>query len=178
MSIFCLIAVLLVACQMSSYGQHGKLNDPFKKLQYDRVVAYEYDGEAGVEIIDEHGKLAKFVYTTTQLTAAQIKNINRILTDTATYGGETAACFDPHMGIVYYNKDKVAAYVSVCMACNFLQESKQIPIGAATYYAIEQDGERYPRAGFSKRGRVALRKFTDGLHFKKGFHKAYSPFDE
>ena len=151
--------------------------DPFAKLDYDKVVAYEYQPKEEEPIIHE-GKLAKKIYATTVLTKEQVKSWNKIITDTATYGGETASCFQPHMGVVYYKGDKVVAHVSVCMACNFLQCSENVVIPAEHYFFYDYDGEHTPAIGFSRWGRKKLRTFTDQLNFKNNFHKARCLYDE
>jgi hypothetical protein len=49
------------------------------------------------------------------------------LCNKSTYGGDVAACFDPHLGIVFYKASKPSAYVSICLDCNYLVSSIKIP---------------------------------------------------
>ena len=102
-------------------------NNVFKTIDYDKVVAYSYDGESDIEIIDKQGKLAEKIKKQVELTKFQIIDFTNILCDKSTYGGDIAACFDPHFGIVFYKKNKSVAHVSICLDCNYLISSIKIP---------------------------------------------------
>jgi hypothetical protein len=106
---------------------NSKSTNVLSALNYDKVVAYNYDGEDGNEIIDDSGYLSKTVTRQAVLTKNQITNINEFLCDKSTYGGNVAACFEPHLGIVYYKKNKVVCYISICLGCNLLVSSIKIP---------------------------------------------------
>ena len=102
-------------------------NNVFASLDYDKVVAYNYDGEGDIEIIDDKGKLAPKIKKQITLTRPQVIKLTNIFCNTSTYGGDVAACFDPHFGIVFYKVNKPKAYVSVCLDCNYLESSIKIP---------------------------------------------------
>jgi hypothetical protein len=101
-------------------------NNVFASLDYDKAVAYNYDGEGGVEIIME-GKLAPKIKKQITLTQPQVINVTNVFCNKSSYGGDIAACFDPHFGIVFYKANKLKAYVSVCLDCNYLISSIKIP---------------------------------------------------
>ena len=122
-------------------------NNVFASLNYDRVVAYDYNGEGDVEIIDNKGRLAPKIKKQINLTRPQVIKLTNIFCSKSSYGGDIAACFNPHFGIVFYKNNKPEAYVSVCLDCNYLVSSIEIPIvdeigfsdnGAKNIYEFEK----------------------------------------
>lgn len=113
-------------------------NNVFASLAYDKAVAYNYDGEGEVEIINNKGKLAPKIKKQINLTRPQVIKLTNIFCSKSTYGGGIAACFDPHFAIVFYKGNRPKAYVSVCLDCNYLLSSIKIP--------------GYEGSGFSDRG--------------------------
>lgn len=103
--------------------------NPFSKLRFDKVIIYDFSGGKGEEdysIINEKGKLAKSVIKEVTLDRNTITTLNQKLESKQSYGAGTASCFEPHLGIVYYYKNKPVAHISVCMDCNRLTSSKDI----------------------------------------------------
>ncbi len=104
-------------------------NNPFTKLQFDKVIIYDFSGGKGEEdysIINGKGKLAKSVIKEVTLDKNTITTLNQKLESKKSYGAGTASCFEPHLGIVYYYKNKPVAHISICMDCNRLESSKDI----------------------------------------------------
>jgi hypothetical protein len=124
-----LLTLFVISC--NSNGQQSDTkensNNVFATVDYDRVVAYNYDGEGGNEIIDEKGKLANKIKKQVELSKAQTIKLTNTLCNKSTYGGDMAACFDPHFGVVFYKKTKPVEYVSICLDCNSLASSINIP---------------------------------------------------
>jgi hypothetical protein len=123
-------------------------NNPFTKLQFDSVVLYDFIGDKGEEessIIDKNGRLAKSVTKQITLDQSTIAALNKKLESRTSYGAGTSSCFIPHLGIVYYLKNKPVAFISICMDCNRLRSSKNIPAqnqgktgkGKAAYYLLD-----------------------------------------
>ena len=75
----------------------------------------------------ERGKLSDDIVKQKKLNKLEAKQLTSKLTDSSSYGGETASCFDPHVGIVYYLKGSIAGYVTICLYCNRLYSSIDIP---------------------------------------------------
>lgn len=122
--------------------------NPFTKLQFDKVVIYDFSGGKGEEdysIINAKGKLAKSVIKQAVLDKNTITTLSQKLESRKSYGAGTAFCFEPHLGIVYYYKDKPVTHVSVCMDCNRLDSSKDISAqkqgkngeGKDVYYTLD-----------------------------------------
>jgi hypothetical protein len=122
------LSVFFTACDNSQQDQSvPKANNVFAILPYDKAVAYSYDGEGDIEIIDEKGELAKKIKKKVVLSKPQTIRLTNIFCDESTYGGDIASCFNPHFGIVFYKTGKPIAYVSVCLECNYLVSSIKIP---------------------------------------------------
>jgi hypothetical protein len=123
-----LLVILAISCNKKSKGDLVPgLENVFSSLKYDKVVAYSYNGEGSIEIIGENGELAKNITKQVELSRSQVQSFTNLLCDDSTYGGDIAACFDPHLGVVFYAENKPTAYVSVCLDCNYLVSSVEIP---------------------------------------------------
>jgi len=146
-----LLTILVISCKNGGQQPDTKpnSNNVFAPVDYDKVVAYSYDGEGDIEIIDDQGKLAEKIKKQVELSNAQTIRLTNTLCDKSTYGGDVAACFDPHFGIVFYKINKPVAYISICLDCNYLVSSIKIP------------GE----AGFSNDGIKKIVDFEKELKF-------------
>jgi hypothetical protein len=149
---FRLLCLAIVSVCTSSCNKSPLQNpdNAFLPLKYDKAVAYNYNGEGDIEIIDENGKLAKGIKKSIELDSSQVIVITNVLSDKSTYGGDVASCFDPHLGLVFYKGEKVAGYVSVCLECNYLISSIEIPAA---------------KSGFSKLGGDRIVSFQKEIGF-------------
>lgn len=140
-------------------------NRYFPDFSFDEVIAYDYDGEMesfGIEII-QNNKLTPYKKKAL-LTPKQIKNLIADLNAETTYGGTKAVCFNPHLGIVFYNKKKVVGYISICFECNYLVSSKLIPVTEKKIIAIYDDLVVFAD-GFSELGVEKLSALCRELDF-------------
>ncbi|MFN8306952.1 MAG: hypothetical protein U0T79_09275 [Ferruginibacter sp.] len=149
--VFSLLTLFVTSCNDSRQQSDTKANsnNVFATVDYDKVVAYSYDGEGDIEIIDEKGKLANKIKKQVDLSKAQTIRLTNTLCNKSTYGGDIAACFDPHFGVVFYKTNKPVAYISICLDCNYLVSSIKIP------------GE----GGFSNEGIKKIMDFEKELKF-------------
>lgn len=156
-----------------------KANRPFNKLDYNKVIAYDYEGGKGEGVIDiiTDGKLAPTVKQQKELTQEQIDGLTNYLGANSTYGGNKAFCFDPHLGIVFYKDSKVVAHISICLECNYLSSSIKIPATEVKKIKIGDDYE-YPAEGFSKLGRQKINSLCKQLNFSHCVDTLNSMFDE
>jgi len=148
-SILCL-ALVVSSCSNDNTeisGDEPNAGNVFASLDYDTAVAYNYDGEMDIEIIDRNGNLAQKIKKQVILKRPQVTKLTNIFCSKSTYGGPVAACFDPHFGVVFYKDGKPKAYVSVCLDCNHLESSIKIPTpdedgfseaGAKNIYSFEK----------------------------------------
>lgn len=158
------IIVLLSTILISANGQ---VKNPFLALKYDRVVMYDFEGGKGAEsvfIIGDKGELAKTVKKQVQLNKKTIAALNKRLGQNESYGGAQAACFDPHLGFVYYEHGKVVAHISICLDCNVLHSSMDIPAQMQRKTG-EGNSVYYLGAGLSK----PFRKFLNDLLVANNF---------
>jgi hypothetical protein len=139
--------------------------NPYKTIEYDSVVAYDFRGEGGGSITNGKGRLDKTAKNGTMLSEQQIDSLIETITDTTTYGGFSAACFDPHMGIVFYKNGKAMSTIDICFECNYLVSSEILH--ATSYHLMRDFREDYmvnsPRYGFTPLGRKKLRTLCSQL---------------
>lgn len=109
-------------------------------------------------IVNEKGQLAKTVIKHVVLNKETISALSKKLGQRESYGGVQAACFDPHLGFVYYEKGKVVAHITVCLDCNILHSSIDIP--AQMHGKAGKGKDAYYLAGGLSR---SFRKFLNSL---------------
>ncbi|MBL7911088.1 MAG: hypothetical protein JNJ41_08560 [Bacteroidia bacterium] len=144
-----------------------KYINPFDTLKYDKVIAYDYNGSPEMQIVIEEKvmPLKERMFKQAELTKEQINKLNKTLGDTKSYGGGTAACFDPHFGVVFFKENKIVGHISICMGCNFLESTPDIP--AENSHKTDLCDECYAR-GFSKFGRKNISALVKELKFSHG----------
>ncbi len=160
MKLLALVPVLFLFSSLSAQ------TNPFKTLQYTKVVAYEFQGN-GHKTIDRILSEFPFLLDNSKvLNESEVHEFNSIITPLGTYGETTAACFDPHFAIIYYKGEEVVAQVDVCLECNYLLSSVDIP---AEKEVILDEGTEYerPAIGFAKDTRKLLNQFILELGFEK-----------
>jgi hypothetical protein len=108
---------------------NAQSNIPLSKLKFDKVMMYDFEGgkESDLYIIDNSGRLAKTIKKQVQLEKAEANRLTSKMGTKQAFGGTTASCFDPHLGFVYYLNGKVVGHVTVCLDCNRLRSSFEIP---------------------------------------------------
>ncbi len=157
-----IFTILLTVVNLTICAQ----NNPFEKLKYDKVIAYEFNGN-GMRTIDRVliGDRERLENQTT-LDSTQIEKFENIISEGDAYGRSTAACFDPHFAVIYYLGDSIVAQVDVCLMCNYLISSEKI---ASVYQYMMDEGTEFerPLKGFSKSTRKALDEYIGSLNFNK-----------
>lgn len=89
----------------------------FPGIPYQKVIAYELNGRYG------HARAASVFENRTKkqvvLTKPQVEEFLSLLNDRKSYGYYEMACFDPRIGLVFYNvSNEIVAYLSLCLQCN------------------------------------------------------------
>ncbi len=164
-------ASVMFSC-FQSFSQTSKqsktISNPFDSLNYDNVVAYDYNGSPEMQIVI-NGQLLSLkgrIYKQKELSTKQIRKLNKILGDSNTYGGSTAACFDPHFGVVYYKQIKIVRHISICLDCNYLMSSAKIPASETKkVFPGDDTDEFYFAQGFSKDARLKISRLVKALQF-------------
>jgi hypothetical protein len=141
--------------------------NPFLSLPHDSVVIYDFEwNRYGDEtsIINKNGRLIKYKKSA-NLDKKSDKKLSTVLGEMRSYGGNMAACFEPHLGIVYYKGGLPAAYITICIECNRLYSSVRIAAQEQGRNETETGEVYYLGMGMSK----SLRKHLDGLLKKHAF---------
>ncbi|WP_299277949.1 hypothetical protein [uncultured Psychroserpens sp.] len=167
------IHLLLFICPILLFSQ----SNPFAKLKYDKVVAYEFQGEGDVLIIECLKNQNEKINKNKALSKKETQSIEHILTSEKAYGKGKAFCFDPHFAIVYYLKDEIVCSIDICLDCNSLVSSIKIPATKLKYIKIGDDYS-YPADGFSKISRKHIYEFCKALNFVKYLKPLESIYDD
>jgi hypothetical protein len=150
---------------MASFIAIGQVQKPFLAQKFDKVIMYDFEGGKGIAMrIVEKEKLVKTIRKQIQLDSHEISQLNIKLCEKLSYGGGTASCFDPHLGFVYFFEGKIVGYITICLDCNRLYSSIDIP---AQKQGKHGDGKNveYTADGLSK----SFRKFLNELLKKYGY---------
>ncbi len=127
---------------------------------------YDFAGGKGSDlyIVDNKGQLAKSISKQIQLDKVIVSKLNEKLGNKKSYGDVTAACFDPHLGFVYYLSGKIVAHITICLDCNRLRSS--IPIVAQQQGKVGKGKDAYYISdGLS----ITFRNFLNTLLVKNNF---------
>ena len=138
-------------------------NAPFDTLNYDKVIAFDYVPKTEEQEIITKGKYCLNIKRLVALNQVQANNITSVLSAKRTYGGAIAACFDPHLGLVFYHNGKVVMYSSICLECNQQYSSISIPS---------------KKFGFSDYGRKQINDLLKQLNFSHRIDYSTSNFDK
>ena len=147
----------------------NKLKAPFNKLVFNKIIAYDYDGseEPYPSVFGTDKKFIPIIEKQKALNILQAKEIIDLLTSTSTYGDVTAACFNPHLSFVFYDSIKPVFNVDICLGCNYLIATEEIP--AMDFKKINKGTEdEYSAIGFSDKGRLRIKQLGKQLKFYYG----------
>jgi hypothetical protein len=166
-----LIPIILIACFFSvekTYSQKNKISkkyvNPFDTLKYDKVIAFDYNGSTELQIV-MNGQLLpqkNRIFNQKELKKNQVNQLNNILGNKKSYGGNTASCFDPHFGIIYFYQNKIVGHISICLSCNYLKSSPEIPAMLSHKTDLCETCYAY---GFSTNARKKISKIVNELQF-------------
>jgi len=182
--LFVIFLLVVVNGALFSQGmktvKKSELKNPFSKLGYTKIVAYNFALEGSHEqwsILTENGNLVRStVPPGRSLSKEETDKLIFMLTDTSTYGGTSAACFEPRLAFVFYKESKIVGCVNVCFECNYLRSNPEIP--AQNYYNHEIGDHIVPSFGFSKQGRKRLIELCKKLNMPYCVQDRESMFDE
>ena len=173
MQIKLFISLLFIATSLCA-----QVKNPYLNLKFDKVVMYDFaEGEEREGVIfNKDGKLVQTIVKQVTLDKETIKKLDRRIGLKESYGYSFAMCFNPHLGFVYFLKDKIVAQVTVCFGCNILESTLDIPAQKQGRQGTGKD-VYYTLSGLNK----SFRKFLNQLVIKNGFSNQIQPgsgFDE
>lgn len=99
------------------------------------------------------------------LTQIEGEKLTRLLGLKSSYGQRVAACFDPHLGIVYFLNGKPANHITICMDCNRLISSIDNPNQYQGKQLSENGEVYYTLIGMSEKLRAHLNKLLIKYRF-------------
>ncbi len=155
--------------QTEKLNLKGINSKPFDTLKFDKIIAYDFEGseEPNPSVIAKNNKFTNVILKQKNLNDKQAQFLINSLTSNSTYGEVTAACFNPHLGFVFFKDNKFVYTVDVCLSCNYLISTSDIP--AMNSKMINKGTEdEYPAFGFSKSGKKRIRKLCKELDFYYG----------
>lgn len=147
-----------------SRGQN--VDAPFDTLEYNKVIAYDFEGnyELTMDKSTYYSRASKMVYKQKSLSQNQINNIVKELTNKKNYGDATAACFEPHMALVFFKDTTIVNSIDICMDCNYLISTHKIPNQFHNKVNAGKEDE-YSFYGFTNKGKRMIKKLSKELGF-------------
>ncbi|PHN08432.1 hypothetical protein [Flavilitoribacter nigricans] len=143
---------------------------PFDTLAFDKVIAYNFIGNEGAypTVLNlETGRFVPVILKQRALGAEQVNELVSFLTDPRSYGKQTAACFYPHLGFVFYQGNRPKWVVDICLDCNYLLSTTEIP--ATVHNRMDLGGGKsYGLRGFSEAGIAKIVSMSKELQFSYG----------
>ncbi len=101
------------------------------------------------------------------ISRASFLELIQVLDTPKTYGGYTAACFHPKVGVISYDaKKRPQSYIGICLSCNNQTSNIDFDDGVTN---------KTTRYGYSKNGRHKIRNILNQWGFDHS--KSYSSFD-
>lgn len=156
--------ITITLLTLLTFGSN-KINNPYSKLKYDKVIIYDFSGGKDFnQYIVNNGHLATSVVNKAELDKQNIAILNECLGKKTSFGNGESACFEPHLGFVYYRDNKIVAYITVCLDCNVLVSS--LPLEAQQQGKIGEGKNAYYMAdGPSKSFRLFLNSILKKYNF-------------
>ncbi len=110
----------------------NKVKNPLLELQFDEVVMYDYTPTGGgfkSLIVNDSFELVpdETIKKSVQLDDLTAQKLTHLLGNRESYGEDIMRCFIPHLAFIYFNKKEIVFHVSVCLTCNNLASSVDIP---------------------------------------------------
>lgn len=145
-----------------------KNGEPFDKLDYDKLIAYDFAGsEEPYPAVIEDGRFVPVVLAQQFFSQVQADKILKTLTSKSAYGESTAACFQPHFALVFYKENKMVNQINICLSCNYLISDISIP--AQSHKKVNKGTkDEYAVVGFTSLGRKAIIDLCKELNFTYG----------
>jgi hypothetical protein len=86
------------------------------------MIQYEWSPKSRItKVVDKEGKL----------------NTKR------SFGGGRAGCYEPRHGLIFYRNGSVSGHLTICMTCNYLVSSQDIPAQQQNAFEDEENGHVY-----------------------------------
>lgn len=139
---------------------------PFSTLDYDKIIAYDFRGDEEMydAPIDKQGNFIPIIEKQQFLSQEQADKILKALAKKSSYGEASAACFNPHLGLVFFKGNKKVNQMSICLDCNGSISEIDIPARRHRVFNKGTD-EEYSFTGFTPKGKAAIIALCKELKF-------------
>lgn len=154
------LIILVVATEAAA-------QDPFSKLNYDSVVAYNFGlrGRYLPTILLKDSTLDRStILPGRKLSSQETSQLLARLNNKRTYGGAPMACFEPKHAFIFYGGTGIKGMIEICFQCNNIRSTPDIP-AVSDYF--NKSGKTIQNYGFSERGVKWLKKFCAGLGMRE-----------
>lgn len=139
---------------------------PFSTLDYDKIIAYDFRGDEEMydAPIDKQGNFIPIIEKQQFLSQEQADKILKALAKKSSYGEASAACFNPHLGLVFFKGNKKVNQMSICLDCNGSISEIDIPARRHRVFNKGTDDE-YSFTGFAPQGKAAVAELCRAINF-------------
>ncbi|HCR75764.1 MAG TPA: hypothetical protein DIW37_05040 [Chryseobacterium sp.] len=139
---------------------------PFSTLDYDKIIAYDFRGDEEMydAPIDKQGNFIPIIEKQQFLSQEQADKILKALAKKSSYGEASAACFNPHLSLVFFKDNKKINQMSICLDCNGSISEIDIPARRHKVFNKGTDDE-YSFTGFTPKGKATIIALCKELKF-------------
>jgi len=139
---------------------------PFSTLDYDKIIASDFRGDEEMydAPIDKQGNFIPIIEKQQFLSQEQADKILKALAKKSSYGEASAACFNPHLGLVFFKGNKKVNQMSICLDCNGSISEIDIPARRNRVFNKGTDDE-YSFTGFTPQGKAAVAELCRAINF-------------
>ncbi len=139
---------------------------PFSTLDYDKIIAYDFKGDEEMydAPINEQGNFIPIIEKQQFLSQEQADKILKALAKKSSYGEASAACFNPHLGLVFFKDNKKVNQISICLDCNGSTSEIDIPARCHRVFNKGTDDE-YSFTGFTPKGKASVAELCREINF-------------
>jgi hypothetical protein len=159
--------IFLVVCSTRSLAQRDSL---FFHQPVDSVLMVEFDwrGKGGeiLDVIDEKGHFPSTILRKTVITPKEQAELIHSLNSKKSFGAGHAACFEPHLGFVFYRNGNITGHLTICVGCNYLIPSQEIPAQQQGKQVSEEGEVFYTGTGMSAAFLRKLDRLLEQYHFQ------------
>jgi len=117
--------------EFTDFSKEQSLN-PLLELKFDSICMYDYEPTSNISnqlIVDNNDIIvpSENIKKVIQLDSLTMHELTYFLGDSKSYGDDVMRCFIPHLAFVYFLDKKIVFHVSICLTCNNLHPSIDIP---------------------------------------------------
>jgi hypothetical protein len=108
------------------------------------MIQYEWSPKSRItKVVDKEGKLTVVPTRKAIITPGEQKMLIAALNTKRSFGGGRAGCYEPRHGLIFYRNGSVSGHLTICMTCNYLVSSQDIPAQQQNAFEDEENGHVY-----------------------------------